>query len=88
MVQYTLEQSVLLYDSYVKYGSARKCQRKFRRKFRGERVPSRQIIHNLVNKRRSTGFLIDKKQKHKRRVLIEEKLDDTGARLEYTPRNH
>jgi hypothetical protein len=30
--------------------------------------------------------LIDKKQKYKNRVLTEEKLDDKGARLEYTPR--
>jgi hypothetical protein len=29
---------------------------------------------------------MDKKQKHKRRVLTEEKLDDIGARLELTPR--
>jgi transposase len=85
MVRYTLEQRVYLYDTYVKYGSARKCRRKFRRKFCDERVPSRQAIHNLVNKVRSTGLLIDKKQKHKRRVLTEEKLDDIGARLEHTP---
>jgi transposase len=39
-----------------------------------------------VNKLRTTGLLIDKKQKHKRRVLTEEKLDDIGARLEHTPR--
>jgi transposase len=65
----------------VKYGSAGKCRQKFRRKFRGERVPSRQTIHNLVNKLRTTGFLIDKKTKHKGRVLTEEKLDETGARL-------
>jgi hypothetical protein len=32
------------------------------------------------------GLLIDKKQKHKRQVLTEEKLDDTGARLEHTPK--
>jgi hypothetical protein len=32
-----------------------------------------------------TGLLIDKKQKHKCRVLTE-KLHDTGARLEHTPR--
>jgi hypothetical protein len=79
MVHYTLEQHVYLYDTYVKYGSAGKCRRKFRLKFRGERVPSRQTIHNLVNKPR-TGFLIDKKTKHKRRVLAE-KLDEIGARL-------
>jgi hypothetical protein len=35
----------------VKYGSAGKC----RRKFRDERVPSRQTIHNLVDKLRKTG---------------------------------
>jgi hypothetical protein len=34
-----------------------------------------------VNKLRTTGFLIDKKTKHKHRVLTEEKLDETGARL-------
>jgi hypothetical protein len=41
MVRYTLEQRVFLYVTYVKYGSAVKC----RRKFRDERVPSRQTIH-------------------------------------------
>jgi transposase len=82
----TLEQSVYLYDIYVKYKSARKCRRKFRRKSRDERVPVRQTVHNLVNKFRSTGLLIDNKQKHKHRVLTEEKLDDIGARLDHTPR--
>jgi hypothetical protein len=51
-----------------------------------ERVLNRQPIHNLLNKPRTTGFLIDEKQKYKRRVLTEEKLDDIRARLEYTPR--
>jgi transposase len=50
------------------------------------RVPSRQTIHNMGNKLRTKGLLKDKKQKHKRRVLIEEKLDDIGAKLERTPR--
>jgi transposase len=66
----------------VKYASAGKC----RGKFRDERVPSRQTIHNLVNKLRTTELLIDKKTKHKHRVLTEEELDDTGARLQHTPR--
>jgi hypothetical protein len=44
--------------------------------FRDERVPSR-----------TTKLLIDKKQKHKRRVLTEEKLDEIGARIEHTPRS-
>jgi uncharacterized protein YjiS (DUF1127 family) len=68
----------------VKYGSIIKC----RRKFRDETVPSRQRIHNFLNKHRLTGLLIDKEQKHKLRVLSEEKLDDIGVRLEHTPRNH
>jgi hypothetical protein len=38
-----------------------------------------------VNKFRTTGRLIDKKQKHMRRVLTK-KLDDIGARLEHAPR--
>jgi hypothetical protein len=38
-----------------------------------------------VNKLKTMGLLIDKKQKHKLQVLTEEKLDDIGARLEHTP---
>jgi hypothetical protein len=37
-----------------------------------------------MNKLKSTGLFIDKKQIHKCRVLIEEKLDDTEARVEHT----
>jgi hypothetical protein len=80
MLHYSLEQRVFLYDTYVKYGSAGKCRRKFRHKFRDERVPSRQAIHNLVNKLRTAELLTDKKTKHERRVGTEEKLDDIGAR--------
>jgi transcriptional regulator of heat shock response len=77
---------VLLYVTHVNYRSARKCRRKFRHTFGGGRVPSRQTIHNFVNKLRTTRLLIDKKQKktkHKRRVFTEEKLNDIGARLEH-----
>jgi hypothetical protein len=49
------------------------------------RVPRRQTTDNLTNKLRSTGRLIDTKQKHKRQVLTKEKLD-IGARLEHTPK--
>jgi hypothetical protein len=82
----SLEQRVFLYDSYVKYESARKCRRKLRRKFCDERVPRNQTIRNLVNKLTSTWLLTDKTQKHKRRVLTEEKLDDTEARVEHARR--
>jgi hypothetical protein len=71
MVRYTLEQRVFLYVARVKYGSAGKFRRKFRRKLRDERVPSRQTIHNLLNKLITMGILIYKKQKHKHRVLTE-----------------
>jgi hypothetical protein len=63
MVRCTLGQRVFMYDTYAKYGSARMC----RHTFRDKRVLTRQIIHNLVNKLRKTGLLIDKKQKHNRR---------------------
>jgi hypothetical protein len=83
VVRYTLEQRVFLYDTYVKYVLLESVGGKCWRKFRDERVASRQTIHNLVNKLRTTGLLIDKKQKHKRWVLIE-KLGDMGARLEHS----
>jgi transposase len=76
----------ILYDTYVKYGSGGKCWRKFRCKFHEESVPSRQTIHNLVNKLRTTGLLIDKKTKHKLEMLNEEKFDGIGAKLEHTSR--
>jgi hypothetical protein len=62
MVRYVLEQRVFLYYTYVKYVSVRKCRRKFRHKFHDERVPSGQTIHIWINKLRTTGLLIDKKQ--------------------------
>jgi hypothetical protein len=86
VVRYTLEPRVFLCGTYVKYGSARKCRQKFCRKFHDERVPNRQTIHSLVNKLRKAGWVIDKKQIHKRRGLTEGKIDDIGARLEHTPR--
>jgi transposase len=80
-VRYAVEQRVFLYDTHVKYGYAKKCQQKFRCIFRNKRVSSKQTIHNLVNKVRSTGLITEK---HKRRALTEEKLDDIEARLEHT----
>jgi hypothetical protein len=64
----------------MKYGPAGKCQQKFQCKFHNERVPCRQIIHNLVNKLRTAGLLIDKKHK--------QKLHEIGAKLEHTLENH
>jgi hypothetical protein len=47
-------------DTHVKYGSVSKCRQTFRCRFHDERVPSRQTIHSLMNKIRTTGLLIDK----------------------------
>jgi CRISPR/Cas system-associated endoribonuclease Cas2 len=84
-VRHTLGQRVFLHGTYVKYGSAGKCRRKFRRKFRDKRARSRQTIQNSVNELKTTGLLIGKIQKRKRRVLTE-KLDEIRAWLEHTPR--
>jgi hypothetical protein len=84
MVRFHVEQHVHLYESHVKYGYARKCWRKFHHKF--PTVPSTTGIHELINKVRSTGSLLDKKPAEKKsRVLAEEKLDEIGGRLEQTP---
>jgi hypothetical protein len=56
MVRYTLS-NVYFSMTHMKYGSARKCRLKFRRKFRDERVSSGQKNHNLMNKIRSNGAL-------------------------------
>jgi hypothetical protein len=86
MVRYTLEQRVFLYDTYVKYRSARKCQRKLRRKFCDEQVPSKQTIHKFVTKLRTTGLLMEKKQKKNKHRILTENLYDIGPSLEHTPR--
>jgi hypothetical protein len=86
MVQYTFEQRVFLYDIYVKYGSARMCQRKLGRKCCDERVTRIKTIHSFVNKLRTASLLIDKRREYESRALTKEKLDDIGARLARTPR--
>jgi hypothetical protein len=82
MVRYTSAQRVFLYDTYIKFGSARKCRRKFHRKIRDERIPSRQSVHNFLNTLRTRRRL----QTRNVNISAEEKLDDIGARLEHKPR--
>lgn len=84
MDKFTLEHRVFLYDAYVKCESARKCRRKFSRKFPGVRVPHRNTIQNLVNKVRTTGEVMDRKSERPRRVLTEEKLGEISARLQHS----
>jgi hypothetical protein len=54
--------TVFFYMNLVKFGSARKCLRKFRRKFLGITVPSTADIHKLMNKVGYTGSLLEKKR--------------------------
>jgi hypothetical protein len=63
----------------------RKWHQKFWHKFHDERIPSRWMVHSW-QMNLAVGLLTDQKWKHKCRVLTEEELDDTGARLEHTPR--
>jgi hypothetical protein len=84
-VRYTIELrvfSVTLFQIWV----CRKCCRKFQCTFPGDPVPSRQNIYYLASKLKTTGSLLDKKSDRKWTVLTEETLDDTGARLETSPR--
>jgi hypothetical protein len=53
---------------YVKCGSARK-QRKCCSEFIGNTVPSIRCIHNIVNKVRYTGSLLDNKPAKKNCVI-------------------
>jgi hypothetical protein len=69
----------------VKYGSARKCRRKFCHKFLRNTVPSTRGIHELIKKIRSTGSLLDKKPARECYVLTEERLVEIGTRSEHTP---
>jgi hypothetical protein len=85
-MRHTTEQRLCLVQLYFKYESARKCRRKFQRKFTGEPVPSRQNIHNLVNKLKKTGSLPEKKTDRKGTVQTEKTFVDIGARLETSPR--
>jgi hypothetical protein len=54
--------------------------------FPGEPVSSKQNIHYLVSKLKTTVLLPNKKPDRKRTVLTEETLDDIGTRLETSPR--
>jgi hypothetical protein len=51
-----------------------------------KQFPEDKQFTNLVNKLRSTGLLMDRKQKYKRQVLTEKNFGDTGARLEHITR--
>ena len=84
MPTYTLQQRIFIYDSYVITSSCREVVRRFEANYPGVRVPSREAVCLLV-KFRETGSILDKKRNVKRRVLMEQKLEEIGERLENSP---
>jgi hypothetical protein len=87
MVKFSLEQRILLYDSYVKKKFYKSCKRRFRRRYPGVRIPASSTILRLAKKKvRLTGSFLDKKYTRQNVVLTEETLDEIGARLEHSPR--
>ena len=78
MPTYTLQQRIFMYDSYVRpiTSSCREVLRLFQANYPGVHVPSREAVRLLVNKFRETGSIFDKKRNVKRRVLMEQKLED------------
>ena len=62
MATYTLQQKILMYDSYVIISSFREVVRRFQANYPGVRVPSRETVRLLV-KFRETGSILDKKMR-------------------------
>jgi hypothetical protein len=69
----------------VKKKSYKSCERKFRRRYPGVRIPASSTILRLVKKVHSTGSFLDKKYTRQNAVLTEETPDKIGARLEHSP---
>jgi hypothetical protein len=63
----------------VPLGNVRKCRTSLK-----NTVPNRRGIHELIKKVWSTGSLLDKKAARNGYVLMKEKLNEIGARLEFT----
>ena len=82
MPTYTLQQRIFMYDSYVITSSCREVVRRFQANYSGVRVPSSEAVRLLVNKLRETGSILHKKWNVKRLVLMEQKLEEIGERLE------
>ncbi|KDR16419.1 uncharacterized protein LOC110832618 [Zootermopsis nevadensis] len=84
-MNYSVQQRVFMYDSYVKYSSWKKCVQKFSQKYPGFTLPSKSTIYRIVRQVHRTGTVLDKKRNRRRHVLTEEVLDDIGAQLEANP---
>jgi hypothetical protein len=81
---FSFENRDFLYELNAKCDYARKCRRKFRRKFHGNAVPKTTGIHTLIKRVTTTGLLLESKAAIMHSMLTEEKLDEIGVRLEHT----
>jgi hypothetical protein len=60
MVRYSIEQRVILIETYfTKKKSVKKCIRKFCLKFPEAPVPSQPYVNQLIRKWHITGFVLD-----------------------------
>jgi hypothetical protein len=69
--KYTVQQCIVIYDSYARSDSSCVCHREFQQTFSGANIPA--------------DLVLPKKVKRGCHVLTEEKLHDVDARLEHFP---
>ena len=66
MPTYTLQQKIVMHDSYVITSSCREVVSRYQANCPGVLVPSREAVRLLVNKFRETGSILDKKKKKRK----------------------
>ena len=84
--EFSLRERVYIHNTYMKSRKSCSETRKFRVKFPGRPVPNPSKIRQ-AKRFKETGSAKIRKVKRRRHVLIEETLDEIGARLEHTPKN-
>ena len=67
--------------------SCSETRRKFRVKFPVGPVPNPNTIRREAKRFKETGSVKNRKMNSRRHVLTKETLDETGERLEHTPKN-
>jgi hypothetical protein len=80
-------QLVFLYDTYVKNKSHKSSKRKFCCIYPGIQVAASSAVFEFVKKVCSTESVLAKKYTRHNNVLTEEKLHETGARIEDSSHN-
>ena len=85
--EFSLCKRVYIQNTYMKSRkSCSKTQCKFQIKFPGGPVPNPSTIRRQAKRFKETGSVKDRKVNCRRHVLTKETLDETGERLEHTPK--